>query len=368
MPTTPSSPRAAARPSTSRRSSSKRLSRQEISTQNLDKTNNNSNNDNIGNSNNNSDNNNTNAAGAAVSTTTTEWITLQQAQERAHGTLAWWRWPGPNSELVETRQSCLVGPENCLVLLYHKNGDMYLGGWKKYTANNGLSALLFTKTPPVQPAGFGVYLQGGEWYMCGDWDEAQSNGSVKQLWLPFAPTWMENKDTDSCLQSPSSKSSGARGSGIPFIYLGQCTQSRRNDANAMVILKDGTVHVGPWKDDAPVGNWWKDHKSKPNLKPEELYRILQFAMPGPFSPDLMRAMQAASSRNMEMQPSSSRLIGATGGVKPMSRANNIGGNRVIIPFIWIHNWPQISPQLESKPHLRFSSFPTTILITKRIIA
>jgi hypothetical protein len=187
-----------------------------------------------------------------------QWITLEEARANAQSNIAWWKCEDPNGQHVKETQYDPKGPIDKPVYLY-EHGDMYLGEWEKYGNKS-------------RPAGFGVYLSQGECVFVGLWRKGKLNGSCKMLWMPSSPLWTENRDWESPIK--------VKTADVPFLYIGHYKNDLKNDPFAKVILKDGTTRVGPWRDDVPVGDWWKKHKQRTKTSPEQMARLLSFGGTG----------------------------------------------------------------------------------------
>jgi len=179
-----------------------------------------------------------------------KWITLDEARETTKST--WWKCEGPfGKQVSETQQG--KGPANAPVWL-DVNGDMYLGGWKK-----------------AKPHGYGILLRQDGRLLVGHRIDGLLKGPVKRVLLPNCSMWKDNQDPHSPIRDKK------KGRGLPFLYIGQYkNELLRHDPNAVVILKDGTARIGPWKDNKPVGDWWKDHESS-SVSKQTLKELLSFA-------------------------------------------------------------------------------------------
>ena len=179
-----------------------------------------------------------------------QWITLQQARDASYGKVAWWRLPAPNGERISTTTS--DANEERLVWK-GVTGTMYLGGWKSGTWN-----------------GLGVFYFPDGCVLSGYWDEGRLVGKAMHVLLPESPCWIENHWPRSSLLDPRT------GTPLPFIYVGCYKDFRMNDDDAIVILKDGTTRRGPWKDNVPMGDWWKEHEETESVSWEQLSLLLSF--------------------------------------------------------------------------------------------
>ena len=83
------------------------------------------------------------------------------------------------------------------------------------------------------------------------------NGQAKSFWLANAPSWKKNILKGSPIKVKSEK---GRNIPRPFVYEGNYGCDMKVCNKAKVTLKDGTIGIGPWKADMPVGNWMNQHK------------------------------------------------------------------------------------------------------------
>jgi hypothetical protein len=188
---------------------------------------------------------------------TDSWITLEEARQRSDGKVEWWKFEGLNGEIVQEKQHDPDGPDDRPVLLYD-NGDMYLGGWKKLPL-----ATIY------KCHGFGVHFHADGCVIVGHCEDGKLSGPGKNMWLPSSRLWHNNSYSKSVIKA----SPGNKQIGLPFIYLGNFKQNKKDDKHATVILKDGTTRIGPWKHNKPVGDWWEDHE-KSTTGPEKLAKLL----------------------------------------------------------------------------------------------
>lgn len=177
------------------------------------------------------------------------WLSLDEAKKRAHGEVEWWKCPNIDGEQVDFLQT--PNP------VWSNGSKMYVGGWQKHP-----------KKAYFQWHGPGVYYRQDGRILVGKWVDGKLKGLTKRLWCPDAPCWVENRRADSVIKNSEKQ-------GVPFIYIGKYKGHCKEDKHAVVILKDGTTRKGPWKRNAPVGDWWKDHE-KGFTSPEEISRILGF--------------------------------------------------------------------------------------------
>jgi hypothetical protein len=223
-----------------------------------------------------------------------QWITLEEARANAHSNIAWWKCEDQSGWHVEENQYDPKGPSDKPVYVY-ANGDMYLGEWKKY------GNFLQRKS---RPGCFGVYLSRGDCVFVGLWKKGKLNGACKMLWLPSSPTWSYNQDLESPIK--------VKNAGVPFLYIGRYEDGQKNDPSATVILRNGMARVGPWKDDAPVGDWWNDHglQSQPEIPPgQKIEVLLSFEGSGPqFGGAYSRATSIWKSKRINLSDSSTALI------------------------------------------------------------
>jgi hypothetical protein len=179
------------------------------------------------------------------------WITLQEARDRSHGRIEWWKCKGTKGEVAVEEQQDPLGPPRDRPVRLYQNGTMYLGGWEEGEWH-----------------GFGVqYREDGE-VQAWNFDKGRFYGPGMLLWLPTSPCWVENQCSRSAIQSTD-------GQGLPFVYIGNYKKGSKFDPLARVILKDGTSRVGPWNDGRPVGDWWEDHE-KTETKQEHLAKLMSF--------------------------------------------------------------------------------------------
>lgn len=178
-----------------------------------------------------------------------QWITLQQARKESFGEVAWWRLVTPNGECIlepssQIEQKCPVWKGT--------TGTMYLGGWKDGKWN-----------------GLGVFYFPDGCVLSGYWDKGTILGKAMHVLLPESPAWKANHWPRSLLMDQSQKRS------LPFIYIGGYQNFFMHDDDAIVILKDGTTRRGPWRNNAPVGDWWKDHDAS-TITWEQMSLLLSF--------------------------------------------------------------------------------------------
>jgi len=147
-----------------------------------------------------------------------------------------------------------------------KTGDrMYLGNWEKHPVEDS-----------YQWHGFGVYYRPDGQMFVGMWKDGKLSGLGKRLWCPYAPSWLKDERSSSPVKLNAAHGGGKGVVGRPFIYIGNYTGNWKEDEKAVVILKDGTTRVGPWKMNNPVGDWWKDHEMSYTSQ-EMLSELLDFA-------------------------------------------------------------------------------------------
>jgi hypothetical protein len=190
------------------------------------------------------------------------WITLEEARERCHGKLEWWKCDGPSGERLEERQYHPTGPEDHPVRL-NGGGIMYIGGWKDNEYH-----------------GFGLFCFPNGRVFAGNLNENVCSGLAKLTWLPAAPDWVTNEQAQSFIKSivPTNQGEQTETIGVPYIFIGCFEDGEKNDPRAKVILKDGTTRLGPFKADEPVGDWWDDHE-KDVTSPVELAKLVSFGVP-----------------------------------------------------------------------------------------
>lgn len=174
-----------------------------------------------------------------------QWITLQQAREASFGKVAWWKLPAPNGERIILTTSSEERP-----VWKGVTGTMYLGGWKDGKWN-----------------GLGVFYFPDGCVLSGYWNEGSLLGKAMHVLLPESPSWIENHWPRSSLLHQEKS--------LPFIYVGCYKGFLMHDDDAIVILKDGTTRRGPWKDNAPCGDWWNEHEAS-ELRWEQLSLLLSF--------------------------------------------------------------------------------------------
>jgi hypothetical protein len=185
------------------------------------------------------------------------WITLEEARENSHGKVEWWKIEGLNGEVVQEKQHLPGGPVDRPVRL-GENGQMNIGGCKKLLLDI-----------PYQRHKLAVRCLANGRVIVGHCEDGKFSGPGKRLWLPSSYVWENNTYSKSVIKaSPSNKKIG-----LPFIYLGNFKQNKKDDKHATVILKDGTTRIGPWKHNKPVGDWWEDHE-KSTTGPEKLAKLL----------------------------------------------------------------------------------------------
>ncbi|GAX17988.1 hypothetical protein FisN_18Hh201 [Fistulifera solaris] len=178
------------------------------------------------------------------------WISLVEAQQLAHGEVEWWKCPNVNGDQIDFLQT--PNP------VWSNGSKMYVGGWQKHP-----------KKAYFQWHGPGVYYRQDGRVLVGKWVDGKLKGLTKRLWCPNTPCWQENRKADSVIKNSDKQ-------GVPFIYIGKYKGHCKEDHHAVVILKDGTTRRGPWKKNAPVGDWWRDHE-KGYTSPEEISRIIGFS-------------------------------------------------------------------------------------------
>jgi hypothetical protein len=177
------------------------------------------------------------------------WISFKEAKEKCCGKEEWWKHQGYNGfEIAPAHYS--LNPADKPVWLF-ENGDMYLGQWKYSIHHHGW---------PVEH-GLGVtynnYPNKCKGLVCiGEWENGQIHGMAKSFWLESSPSWKKNEFP----ASPIRQKAGNKTISRPFIYIGPYNMSHRSGPGAIVTLKDGTQHIGPWQEHAPVGDWWTEHR------------------------------------------------------------------------------------------------------------
>jgi hypothetical protein len=181
------------------------------------------------------------------------WLTLEQARERSYGRVAWWKCPSPDGELIQERQYHPDGPNDRPVWWDQDSDCLYLGEWQD-DCYHGRGV---------------VYFPNGRVYR-GFFEDGCCSGTALLTWLTQAPLWKQNHQPQSAIQS-------SKQFGLPYIYLGRFVDSEKDDPFAKVVLKDGTMRVGPFRNDEPVGNWWKDHEKLPPDQ-EFLQQLLLFGI------------------------------------------------------------------------------------------
>jgi hypothetical protein len=176
------------------------------------------------------------------------WISFKEAKEKCCGKEEWWKHQGYKG-LEITPAHYPVSPADKPVWLF-ENGDMYLGQWKysrqhRWPVEHGLG--ITYNNYPIKYKGL----------VCiGKWGKGHIHGMAKSFWLESSPTWRKNEFPASAIRQKEGNKTISR----PFNYLGPYNMSYRSGPGAIVTLKDGTQHIGPWQEHAPVGDWWTDHR------------------------------------------------------------------------------------------------------------
>jgi hypothetical protein len=104
----------------------------------------------------------------------------------------------------------------------------------------------------------------------GQWKDGLRHGRGLTRWAESAPSWEKNYLPSSVIVEEVYAPDTVRGAktiGLPFCYEGRFKNNLRHDTAAKVVLKDGTTRVGPWKDDIPLRDWWKDHEKRRSRVP-----------------------------------------------------------------------------------------------------
>lgn len=190
------------------------------------------------------------------------WVSFGEAQMRGFGE-EWWKTEGCNGLVVPTTQHDPNGPSDKPVWLF-ANGSMYLGEWKMQRA-----------TGRVVEDGVGVMYNATPFKLrgciyVGQWKDGLRHGRGLTRWAESAPSWEKNYLPSSIIVEEVFAPETVRGAktiGLPFCYEGRFKNNLRHDTAAKVILKDGTTRVGPWKDDVPLRDWWKDHEKRRHRAP-----------------------------------------------------------------------------------------------------
>jgi hypothetical protein len=175
------------------------------------------------------------------------WISCEEARDRSIGNEEWWKEEGIGGRTVTLKQYAQhPAPADKPIWLYN-NGDMYLGEWAVGRTNffleNGFGATYNNNPGKCK----------GKIYI-GEWKSGECHGSGKSLWLKSSNTWINNKFPASEIKQKEGEKNVSR----PYVYIGDYADGIKNDANAMVTLKDGTTRAGPWEKGKPVGDWWSE--------------------------------------------------------------------------------------------------------------
>ena len=183
------------------------------------------------------------------------WISLEEAKEISIGGETWWTKPGYKGRVVEVRQYVHRAPPDRPIWLF-ENGDMYLGPWKTSETTGKIVECGYGSTY------FYYYFDGVHYpgaVYTGEKREGLCDGMGRLWWIDSSPTWINNFFPGSPLQEwVANEDSGFVGR--PLTYEGFFQNGNLHDNTALVSVKDGTTRVGPWRDNLPVGDWWKDHK------------------------------------------------------------------------------------------------------------
>jgi hypothetical protein len=177
------------------------------------------------------------------------WIDHEEAKLQAMDE-EWWKSTLPDGTKVDERQYENNGPKDKPFWCF-KNGDMYLGPWKKDDKGKTLEA------------GFGICYNSepkrakGKCYL-GDFKDGKCHGFGRSFWLKASPIWEKNHLPKSEIKE---NLQGNRGKGLPYEYVGSYKEDVKEDKHATATLKDGTKKYGTWKNNKPVvrSKWWKDH-------------------------------------------------------------------------------------------------------------
>ena len=161
------------------------------------------------------------------------WMTYEEAREHSCGSVEWWKCKSVEGNRVEMRQHRSDGPED-RPIWSSDDGKMYLGGWVKHETKD-----------EYHWHGFGVYCRRDGRLFIGTWDQGKLEGLAMRLWLPASTHWIRNNRGSSVIVSQPAEDKPSFG--LPFIYVGNFTSNWKNDPKAIVILKDGTTRIGPWK-------------------------------------------------------------------------------------------------------------------------
>ena len=186
-----------------------------------------------------------------------EWVSLETAREDSEGGEAWWELAELKGQSVAAIQHDPTGPSDRPIFRW-ENGDMYLGPWKpankrhKWPLEEGFGVAYFNYPDEHQ----------GRVDICKNIKHGYLNGPGKSFWLASAPAWKANKLRGSAVRTTVNRSYVPR----PYMYEGLFVQDRKTDKKAKVTLKDGTIGIGPWKDDKPVGSWLREHKISSKTK------------------------------------------------------------------------------------------------------
>ena len=184
------------------------------------------------------------------------WINAAEAkqkssQRRGHNGEEWWKLLTLHGEHVEVKQYDSDGPADKPFWLF-QNGDMHLGEW---SINGTVSDDAEDDHPKEKGTGITYNQRGSKGLVCiSEWLGGLLHGNGKSKWIESSKIWQDNRLPN----SPLSMKKGRATQKFPFSFEGKYSYSSKC-GQATVTLKDGSTIRGRWKDNQPVGDWWKDH-------------------------------------------------------------------------------------------------------------
>jgi len=184
-----------------------------------------------------------------------EWVSVDEAYELFEKS-EWWKAAGLEGERVTCRRD--DSPPDRPI--WHLGSKWYVGGWAK-RIDGGFKQ--------YQWHGFGVYCKTDGHLFIGYWRNGKLSGRAQRFWLPHLACWKNNNRVGSEILDPQSKV------GLPYLYIGHFRENWKDDSAAVVILKDGTTRIGPWKKNKPIGDWWKTHATN-TVSGADVAKLLDF--------------------------------------------------------------------------------------------